>query len=125
MDRECAVCESAEFVGVGPHTPTIPFVLSYYQDTIVFARDTKSVLVYDEDEGTWKGSSDGNRLLLAKVEELNATHKAYCMSRNKYICPPMCRTLSANTPFDVVSGCGTSGFTTLGIASIPRIPPFM
>jgi len=85
MDSNQAKQQADEFVCAGGHAAVIPFVLTFYQDTILFARDTKSVMVYNENDGIWTGASDGNRLLLAKVAALNDAHNAYCMMRNAHI----------------------------------------
>jgi hypothetical protein len=94
MDGKEADCVADEVVIVNSNTNIIPFLLKYYKPTIVYARDTKKVYVYDDglnpneptkNTGVWKASSDGNRLLLAKVTELNERYSAYCMARNMHI----------------------------------------
>jgi len=87
-----------EFVRVGPHTSVIPFVLTFYKDIILFARDTRSVMVYNEKDGIWTGGSDGNRLLLAKVGALNDAHNAYCVSRNALIRDMMVAQYASTNP---------------------------
>lgn len=85
MDEKTAKCEAGDFVTVGPNADVIPFVLNFFSDTILFARDSKQVMVFDSTSGIWKTGSDGNRLLLGKINHLNAVHAAYCRSRNMHI----------------------------------------
>lgn len=85
MDEKTAKCEGGEFVTAGAHANVIPFVLNFFKDTILFARDTKQVMVYDPTIGIWKTGTDGNRLLLGKINSINAFHAAYCRARNMHI----------------------------------------
>ena len=85
MSEKQAKCEADEFVTVGKNGNIIPFVLTYFTKTILFARDTKQVYIFDDDSGLWKNGSDGNRLLLAKINLLNGRYQAYCEARNMFI----------------------------------------
>jgi hypothetical protein len=85
MDDKTARCEGSEFVTVGANANVIPFILTFFSDTILFARDSKQVMVFDDHSGIWKTGSDGNRLLLGKINALNAIHAAYCRARNMHI----------------------------------------
>jgi hypothetical protein len=85
MDDKTARCEGNEFVTVGPNADVIPFVLNFFSDTVLFARDSKQVMVYDDLTGIWQTGTDGNRLLLCKINHLNAVHSGYCRARNMHI----------------------------------------
>ena len=85
MDDKTARCEASEFVTIGGNANIIPFVLKFFSDTILFARDSKQVMVFDPTSGIWKTGSDGNRLLLSKITALNDMHSAYCRARNMHI----------------------------------------
>jgi hypothetical protein len=98
MDEKVARCEGGEYVTVGPHADLIPFVLNFFSETILFARDSKEVMVYDDRTGIWKSGSDGNRLLLGKITHLNGVHAAYCRARNMYIRDECARQFARNNP---------------------------
>lgn len=98
MDAKTFRCEGNAFVTVAPHTNVIPFILTFFSETILFARDCKQVMVYDENTGVWKGGSDGNRLLLCKINILNERHANYRRARNMHIRDEMVRQFCANNP---------------------------
>ena len=75
----------SHFVSVDAQTNVIPFVLGFCHDSLCFARDTRQVMAYNEKTGCWMAGSDGNRIVLNKINQLNSYHKSYCTNRNVYI----------------------------------------
>lgn len=63
----------------------IPFFLSYNIDRILFCKEKKKVMVYNNQSGIWQSASDGNRLLLELVEDMNEAYKEYQRARHSKI----------------------------------------
>lgn len=88
----------SDFVTVGPHADVFPFILLFFSTNILYARDTKQVMVFDESSGIWKTGTDGNRLLLQNLNALNTYHRTYLVARNMHIRSVLLRQFAAQNP---------------------------
>ena len=87
MPTDLAEAEQTDFVTTSKAgTRHIAFFMRFFYEKIVYARDIKQVMAYDETSGTWKGGLDGNGLVLQLIHGLNDAYRAYAEARNKYIC---------------------------------------
>lgn len=98
MDGIDADLNGSDFVTVGPHADVFPFILLFFSDTILYARDTKQVMVFDDASGIWKTGTDGNRLLLQKLNTLNTFHRTYLVARNMHIRATLAKSFDNQNP---------------------------
>lgn len=81
MSKDKAVVENTGHVSCTIAASLPSFFLSFFSDVILFQRDNRSVLAYDDKSGCWVGGSDGNRIILGLVSKLNQLHKTYIVNR--------------------------------------------
>jgi hypothetical protein len=69
-----------DFVSVKPFTPQVKFFMTFCEKDICFVAETKTVMAYDQATGVWHAGSDGNRIILALIDEMNEKYHKYAMA---------------------------------------------
>lgn len=80
-----ATREGSDVVTAASGEDPIPFFLRYFDECILYCKEQKQVMVYDEITGIWRMGADGNRLILTLVDKLNNNFKTYRKARNSKI----------------------------------------
>jgi hypothetical protein len=71
-----------DVVTTNKRSDVVAFFLSIFDEEILFCKEQNKVYAYDRTTGIWVCGSDGNRLVLEMVSNMNKWYIAYCIQRN-------------------------------------------
>ena len=76
MEGKKVARECSDSAGASKGEDVIPFLFRFYRDDILFAKEAKQVMVYNKSTGIWQTGTDGNRLLLDLVDQMNKLYQS-------------------------------------------------